>query len=123
MGVKEKIGRLILFSPEVTQAPTESAFRSVGSRQEQASVANFQLRSQPDTSPATLNLLAQATDGEHPPSDSGQLALRPGSTENFPYLQDPFDFSDMMAWDFSGIDSEEIFAAFLEGAQSESMIL
>ena len=47
----------------------------------------------------------------------GQLSLDP----SFSVLPEPYaiDYNDPMTWDFSGIDSEEIFAAMLEGGSSD----
>lgn len=63
--------------------------------------------------------------GQTEPMNTNWPNGQPGLDRSFSILPGTYtlDYSDPMAIDFSGIDSEEIFAALLDGWQSESLML
>ncbi|KIW79395.1 hypothetical protein Z517_06007 [Fonsecaea pedrosoi CBS 271.37] len=119
LSLREKIDHMTRFplTPSPNHTAATHAVQPEVLLQYQPSNTSSQLlgESNPILQTSTIQL---STEPEAPPNTSAWLGNRSSLDPSLPIFPEtyPFSYTDPMVWDFSGLDSEEIFAALLEEA-------
>lgn len=123
--LKEKLGQLTLFSPTSSQAPTNLLLQPAEIDHHGPSNIVSRLPSYSNSGLNSVNHQTSTIDALNSTLTSDWLNVQSNLDQDFPTFQESsiLDYNDPMTWDFSGIDSEEIFAAFLDGAQQQPQAL
>jgi hypothetical protein len=126
VSLNERLSQLTLFSstPAQEQAPTNVTSQTEAIDQYQALGISSHLLGQSHPTFDASHFPCSASE-EVAPTNSGWVGSQSGLDESFSIFPETYalDYGEPMALDFSGMDSEEIFAALLEGGQPESLIL
>lgn len=123
--LREKLGQLTLFplSPSEEQAPINITSQASELNQSQSfdTLSYPQGQAYPMSGPFNSQLPANET---VVPLNTSWPGTQPSLDQSFSVFPDTFDldYGDPMALDFSGLDSEDIFAALLEGGQSDPLV-
>ncbi|EXJ75641.1 uncharacterized protein A1O5_00148 [Cladophialophora psammophila CBS 110553] len=126
VSLKQRLDQLTLFSPTPSkeQAP-RSYSPQTGEIDQYQGLPTFSHLPGQSYTISESSSFQLSTNRELSSINSGWLGSQPGPEQSVPFVPESYtlEYGDPMAWDFSGIDSEEIFAALLEQGQSDILML
>lgn len=126
VSLKEKLGKVTLFSSQNTTLSSLPLPQSEANQYQMVGTSSSNVLGQAQPPPTIFDQpnYQLPTNVDVVSASSGWLSSQPGLDPTLGMLPDSYsvDYGDPMVWDFPGVESEEIFAALLEGWQGDSQM-